>query len=74
LVDIYGAKMDASRRRMGINKSRVGMEALMYINYAGRPYRADEICQTSTSSQYPRISMLKTSLGLTYLWAAVKDL
>ena len=43
LRDAYGATIDRIKSQDG-DKSRLGMEALMWISHAERPLRADELC------------------------------
>ena len=44
LEDAYGATIERIKAQGG-DKSRLGMAALMWISYAQRPLRADELCQ-----------------------------
>ena len=43
LGDVYGATIERIKAQDG-DKSRLGMAALMWINYAERPLRADKLC------------------------------
>jgi len=43
LGDVYGATIDRIKAQGG-DKSRLGMEALMWISHAERPLKADELC------------------------------
>ena len=43
LGDAYGATIERIKAQDG-DKSRLGMEALMWISHAERPLRADELC------------------------------
>ena len=43
LEDVYGATIERIKTQDG-DKSRLGMEALMWISNAERPLRADELC------------------------------
>ena len=43
LGDVYDATIERIKAQDG-DKSRLGMTALMWISYAERPLRADELC------------------------------
>ena len=43
LEDVYGATIERIKTQNG-DKSRLGMEALMWISHAKRPLRVDELC------------------------------
>ena len=43
LANAYGATIERIKVQSG-DKSRLGMEALMWISYAERPLRGDELC------------------------------
>ena len=43
LGDVYGATIEQIKAQDG-DRSRLGMEALMWISHAERPLRADELC------------------------------
>ena len=50
LRDAYGATIERIRS-LGGGKSRLGMEAMMWISHAERPLRADELCHALAVEQ-----------------------
>ena len=45
LEDVYGATIERIKAQGG-ERSRVGMQVLMWVSHAERPLRADELCRT----------------------------
>ena len=68
LGDVYGATIARIKAQVG-DKSRLGMAALMWINHAERPLRADELCHAlgvelgSTNFNTRNIPSMSTLVG-----------
>ena len=64
LGDAYGATIERIKAQSG-DKSRLGMEALMWISHAERPLKVDELCHALAASR--SISALVISIPTTSL-------
>ena len=68
LEDVYGATIERIKAQAG-DKSRLGMEALMWISHAERPLEADELCHAlavklgSTDFNTDNVPLISTLVG-----------
>ena len=68
LGEVYGGTIERIRAQSG-DRSRLGMEALMWVSHAERPLRADELCHAlavelgSTEFNADNIPSISTLVG-----------